>query len=294
MLFIVSALTLFGLVLGSFAGAQVWRLRARQLEEDKRAGQQVSAKEYARLKGVLRPFGDDRSMCLHCHHALRWYDLIPLISWLLLRGKCRYCRAHIGLLEPLVELGMAATFAASYVWWPFALDAPLEWIRFALWLLACVAMGILFVYDAKWSLLPFVVNITLIVIGVAFFAISLYLTPFGLNEWLSFAGAVALLAGLYYVFSIPGWVGLGDSILGLGLAVLLMSWDRAFLALFIANLVGCLALIPLAISRKLSRGAHIPFGPFLILGTLISFLWGTQLIAAVFDWSGALLNPFMV
>ncbi|MEO5948932.1 MAG: hypothetical protein ABIP74_00860, partial [Candidatus Saccharimonas sp.] len=120
------------------------------------------------------------------------------------------------------------------------------------------------------------------------------ITPLTPVEWWSVIGGIGILSGLYYIFSLPGWVGLGDSILGLGLALLLMSWDKSFVALFIANLLGCFMLLPLAFQRKLARGAHIPFGPFLILGTIAAFLWGTQLIATVFDWSNMLVNPFMV
>ena len=294
MLFIAWCLGAFGLVFGSFAGAQVWRLRARQIQEDEAAGEKVSKKESRSLKALVRPLSHDRSMCLHCHHELRWYDLIPILSWLSLGGRCRYCRKRIGYLEPLVELGLATVFVLSFLYWPYALDAPLQWARFALWLIVCVLMTILFVYDAKWSLLPFSINLGLIVTSVLFLVVSLCITPFGLPEWMSLGGAVMLLAGLYFVLSLRGWVGLGDSILGLGLALLLMSWEKAFLTLFLANLFGCVMLVPLAISHKLSRGAHIPFGPFLILASLIGFLWGSQLIAAIFDWSGLILNPFMV
>jgi len=294
MLVAVAILTTLGLVFGSFVGAQVWRLRARQLEDDKKSGEQVSHKEYLQLHGLLRPLGQDRSMCLHCQHELKWYDMVPLLSWLTLGGKCRYCRHRIGATEPLLELGLAGVFVLSYLWWPHQLENPLEWVRFGLWLTVCVLMAILFVYDTKWSLLPFSINVSLIAVSATFLVVSMLIAPFGANDWWSLLGGVAILSGLYYIFSLPGWVGLGDAILGLGLALLLMSWDRAFLALFVANLLGCLMLIPLALRGKLARGAHIPFGPFLIVGALIAFLCGPHLITVIFDWSGMLINPFMV
>jgi leader peptidase (prepilin peptidase)/N-methyltransferase len=155
-------------------------------------------------------------------------------------------------------------------------------------------MGILFIYDAKWSLLPFGINVGLVAVAAAFLGVSILITPFEVLQWLSLAGSVMILAGLYLIFSVMGWVGLGDSILGLGLALMLMSWERSFLALFLANLLGSLSLIPLALRRKLKRGTHIPFGPFLITATFISLLWGPLIIAAVFDWSSALMNSLMV
>lgn len=288
-------LVVLGMVLGSFIGAQVWRLRAKQLVQDKAAGESYSSREYARLVELTKHHGtDDRSRCLACKHTLAWYDLIPLLSWLSLGGKCRYCRKPIGSMEPMIEIGMAVIFVLSYIYWPFALSSPLDWLRFCLWLVACVLMGILFIYDAKWSLLPFGINVGLVAVAAAFLGVSILITPFEVLQWLSLAGSVMILAGLYLIFSVMGWVGLGDSILGLGLALMLMSWERSFLALFLANLLGSLSLIPLALRRKLKRGTHIPFGPFLITATFISLLWGPLIIAAVFDWSSALMNSLMV
>jgi len=291
---VIITLVMLGLVFGSFAGAQVWRLRAKQLETDKLAGEKVSPKEYRQLHGLLRPFRKDRSMCLHCQHELQWYDMVPLLSWLSLGGACRYCRHRIGGMEPLVELGLATAFVTSYLYWPYQLVSALEWVQFGVWLIACILMAILFVYDAKWSLLPFAINVGLVAVSVVFVIVHVAITPFASLDWWSLVGGIGILSGLYYIFSLFGWVGLGDSILGLGLALFLGGWDKAFLALFIANLLGCVMLIPLAMKHKLAHGAHIPFGPFLILGALIAFLWGPDLMVAIFDGSGMLINPFMV
>ena len=294
-LMIVILLGAGGLVLGSFAGAQVWRLRAKQLLADKAAGEAYDAKEYKKLSGLSKQHGaQDRSCCLACGHQLAWYDLIPLISWLSISGKCRYCHKSIGYMEPLIELGTAATFMLSYLYWPFGLSSGLEWLRFALWLIACVLMAILFVYDAKWFLLPFRINVALIAVGVLFLLVTVLIAPFGGAQWLSLLGAIAILAGIYYVFSLFGWTGLGDSILGLGLAVLLMTWDKAFLTVFLANLLGTLMLVPLMARGKVQRGMHVPFGPFLITAAIITFLWGPLIIATALDWSSVLMNSLMV
>lgn len=289
-------LAVLGLAFGSFAGAQVWRLRAKQLVEDKAASEPYDAKEYKKLVVLTKHHGmDDRSRCLVCGHTLAWYDLVPLVSWLSVAGKCRYCRTPIGVMEPLVELGVAATFVLSYLYWPFALATPLEWVRFGLWLVAVVLMAILCIYDTKWSLLPFGVNLAFVAVGLAFFITNITLGgTFDMGQWWSLVGAVAILAGLYFLFSLAGWVGLGDSILGLGLALFLMYWELAFVTLFLANLLGCFALIPLAMRRKLKRGAHIPFGPFLIVGATVSLFLGYDLITWALGGSGALLNSLML
>lgn len=289
---LIVVLGVLGALLGSFAGAQVWRLRAHQLVEDKREGEKVDAAELKRLKVLLRPALQDRSECLHCHHQLVWYDLIPVVSWLSLRGKCRYCRQPIGVTEILLEVGLAAVFVGSYFLWPYALDSTLHIAGFAVWLIACVVMAILFVYDAKWSLLPFVINIALIGVGVLF-QVIMVASGVSIDVW-SLVGGIVLLGGLYLMFSLFGWVGMGDGILGVGLALLLGKWQYAFLALFIANLLGCFMLIPLYARRELHRHARIPFGPFMILGALIVMLFGSWLLVMIFGPTGYLQNMLML
>ena len=106
---LIAILAVLGALLGSFAVAQVWRLRARQLVIDERDGEPVDKAELRRLRGLLRPVTGDRSECLHCHHQLAWYDLLPVVSWLSLSGKCRYCKAPIGTTELLAEVFLAMT-----------------------------------------------------------------------------------------------------------------------------------------------------------------------------------------
>ena len=94
------ALVLFGVCLGSYAAATVWRLRAKQLQADKALKEPYDKKEYKRLEKLMgKKTFQDRSMCLECGYELKWYDLIPVISWLSLRGKCRSCKHFIGWFE---------------------------------------------------------------------------------------------------------------------------------------------------------------------------------------------------
>ena len=279
-------------MLGSFAGAQVWRLRAHQLVEDTREGEEVDTAELKRLKGLVRPALQDRSECLYCHHQLAWYDLIPIVSWVSLGGKCRYCRRPIGITEILLEVGLALVFISSYLLWPYTLNSVLHIAGFVVWLVACVIMTILFVYDAKWSLLPFMMNVALVIVGMLFQMI-LFISDIHVDVW-SLIGGTILLGGLYLMFSIFGWVGIGDGILGVGLALFLGRWQYAFLALFIANLLGCFMLIPLYARRELHRHARIPFGPFMILGALVVMLFGAWLLAMIFGPTSYLQNMLML
>ena len=281
-IFICSVLTIFGLILGSFAGATVWRLRARQLVEDKEAGEEYDKKEYKQLLPLTKATTkSDRSRCLHCHHQLAWYDLLPLVSWIGLRGKCRYCHQRIGHMEPLIEIGMALFFVGSYLLWPEALDSTLSIAQFVLWLVAGVLLAILFVYDLKWFLLPNQAMFPLVGVGVIMAILHVASAPDAVNALFDLAGAVAILSGLYYVLwkiSKGAWIGFGDVKLGLALALLLGQWQLAFFALFTANLIGCLIVIPGMMSGKVTRTTRIPFGPLLILGTIIAWFAGPPII----------------
>jgi len=276
------ALVLSGLCLGSFAGASMWRLRARQLVQDKSDGEHINSNEYEHLKKLTKvSIFSDRSRCLNCSYVLRWYDLIPLVSWLSLGNRCRKCRTKIGYLEPLIEIGIAAFFVLSYMFWPYPLNNGLEIARLVLWMIAGVGLAILFAYDAKWFLLPDRLNFMIIVIG-AFSALTVVLgAQDKLGTLLGVVGSVLALSGLYwalYMISRGRWIGLGDVKLGLGLALLLADWRLAFIALFAANLIGCFIVLPAMIMGKLKRNSHVPFGPLLIIGFVIAGLVGNYLV----------------
>jgi len=275
--FIYVALVLFGATLGSFAAATVWRIRARQLVADKAAGEEYDKKEYKRLKKIIASPLNDHSQCLHCSYKLKWYDLVPIVSWLSLRGRCRNCKAPIGWFEFLMEIGVAAYFVLSYAFWPGGVETGLSIAHFVLWLVAGVVMAILFAYDTKWFLLPDKLNIALAVVGLGIVGVTAAETNDLTGTLLSALGSVAILSGLYgalYLVSKGRWIGLGDVKLGVGLALILVDWQLALTALFLANFIGCLIVIPLLATKKLSRNAHVPFGPLLIAGTILAFFLG--------------------
>ncbi|MGB3008809.1 MAG: prepilin peptidase [Candidatus Saccharimonadales bacterium] len=256
----VIALFFLGLCFGSFVNALVWRLRHN------------------------RDFVSERSECPRCHHQLSWNDLLPIVSWLWLKGACRYCRKPISWQYPLVEFVTAVLFVVSYYAWPLTLITSADWLYFGLWLFALVIMVALAVYDALWYELPDKLTASLAVVAVAMVAVQmLFIQQTSLTGAVVYVVASLLpIAGLYgvlYLVSNKQWVGLGDVKLGVGLG-LILGWELALLAVFIANAVGLLAVIPGLLSRKLSRKSNIPFGPFLIIGAYLSFLFGRVLI----DW----------
>lgn len=248
-----------GAIFGSFAGAVTWRIKKK--------------KDFVR----------GRSECEHCHHELAPLDLVPVFSWLGLRGKCRYCRKNIGASTLLVELGLGVAFLLSYVAWPLGFDGVLSGILFGLWLVVLVMFAILFLYDLRWTLLPDKVVFPLIAVSLLFFVGRMVLGGTSLvPALLELCYAIAPIAGLYgvlYFASNGKWVGFGDVKLGVALG-LLLGWQGALVALVLANVLGLLFVLPGLVSRQLNRSSRVPFGPFLMLATCIAFLYGQYLVEA--------------
>lgn len=300
-LLVLCITALLGLVLGSFAGAQVWRLRARQLVQDKAEGVEYDKAEYKRLNELTKhKTSEDRSRCLSCHHTLAWYDLLPLVSWMSTNGKCRYCKKPIGWFEPLIELGTAVTFVIfSYVWISMVGTSTVALLLLALWLVALTMLIILFVYDLKWFLLPDVIMFPLIGLSVVITLLTIILINHGMNGGTTLVSAVAsvgILGGLYFalwVFSKGLWVGFGDVKLGVALGILLIDWKLALLTLFLANLIGTLVVLPGLLTGKMSRKTQVPFGPFLIIGFFVSMVAGHSLLDGYMSFS-SWLSSFML
>ncbi len=278
---IAGALLLLGVVLGSFAGAQVWRVRARQLRTDKQTGHPYDKHEWRQLRVLLQgTVRDDRSRCLQCGHVLAWYDLLPVASWLSTGGRCRYCQQFIGWFELVMELVLGVGLALSYLVWPWAL--PASSLLFAVWVVVALVLMILAAYDAKWQLLPDPLNYGLMVLG-ALFVLVRVMTLHDI-DFVSLTGAVALLAGLYgglYAISRGAWIGFGDVKLCVGLALLLGDWRLAFMTLFFSNMLGCIIVLPGLVRGQLNTRSQVPFGPLLIIGCVISLLFGGHILRAL-------------
>jgi prepilin signal peptidase PulO-like enzyme (type II secretory pathway) len=136
-------------------------------------------------------------------------------------------------------------------------------------------------YDAKWFLLPSKLNYAVVGLGVAYATIVVLTSSTQIETLLSVVAGAGILSGIYAILHFVSkgrLIGFGDVILGLGLALLLADWRLAFIALFAANVVGCLVVIPGVIAGTLKRTSHVPFGPLLIAGWLIAGLWGTYII----------------
>lgn len=273
-------LWLLGAVFGSFVGAQVWRLRLRGFIAGDLEPGELSSTESKKLQRIKPKIGaTDRSRCLECGHQLAWYDLLPVVSWLFLRGRCRYCRRSIGWTEFLLEVSLGFAFVGSFLFWPFALTTFVDIVLLGLWLVGLVLAAVLFVYDLKWFILPDRINIAYALIGLSY-AITALLAGVADSSW-SVVGAIVIMSGLYlalYFISSGRWVGFGDVKLGVGLGLFLLDWQLAVVAIFLANLIGTIVITPLLITKKLTRSSIVPFGPFLLIGTFIAVLFGKQFV----------------
>ncbi|HVX47980.1 MAG TPA: prepilin peptidase [Candidatus Saccharimonadales bacterium] len=253
---IIAILAVVGLVLGSFINALVWRTH----------------------EGLSVAHG--RSMCPHCKHTLGAADLVPVLSWLMLRGKCRYCKKPISAQYPLVELATGGLFVASYIWWPEAFSNPQKAV-FVLWLIILTGLIALAVYDLKWFLLPnrLIYPVAMIAIVQAAVAIADAGSPG--TALLNTVLGLIVGGGIFYVLfqvSKGKWIGGGDVKLGALLGLIVATPGRAILFIFFGSLLGSLVSAPLLARGDLKRTSVIPFGPFLIIGGIITVLFGGDIL----------------
>lgn len=257
MIITLIALTVLGLCFGSFVNALVWRLHTG------------------------RDWVKERSQCPKCHHQLASKDLIPLVSWLALGGRCRYCHKPISKQYPLVELAMAVVFVLSYVFWPADLAGGEARLQLATWLAASVGLMALLVYDSRWQLLPSrILYPTLAIAAAGRLADILIYKPDIMGALVDWALALAVGAGVFWlIFHISKgqWIGYGDVRLGLVIGTLVIGPVEAAATIFLASLIGSLVMIPMLLSGHKQMTDRLAFGPFLIVATWLVVMAGDRL-----------------
>ena len=212
------------------------------------------------------------SRCPGCSRRLTALDMIPIFSWLALRGRCRTCGEHIPSRVFWVELITAATFAGLYL--HFGFTATL-WVSL---LYACFTI-VIFVIDMEHQIILNNILIAAVAIPVV---VSLFHSqvPLAPNLLHALIGGVAgfLIFLIVYIVS-RGGMGEGDVKLG-AFAGLVTGWPNIIAAVIMSWILGGLVAIGLLLLRRKGRREAIAFGPFLALTTFITFLWGTRII----DW----------
>jgi leader peptidase (prepilin peptidase)/N-methyltransferase len=237
-------LALLGLSVGSFLNVVAYRL--------------------PRGESLLWP----RSHCPKCGHTLAARDLIPILSFLWLRGRCRFCRAPIPLRYPAVELGTGSFFVvAGLVFGP-------TWQ-----LLRTLVLGSLFIAASLIDLDTMVLPDAFTLGGTAL-ALLLPPGPRPVYLWGALVGFGLLL---FIAWASRGGMGGGDVKLGLALGAFL-GWPNVLIALFLAFFLGAAAGIALILAKRKRRSDHVPFGPFLVVGSLGTSLWGTKLLQLYLEY----------
>ena len=274
----------YGLIFGSFINALVWRLH----EQNKRRPQTARLQSKKAKQKPQQPAASSqqlsilhgRSMCPNCRHTLAAKDLVPVLSWLSLKGRCRYCRKPIAAQYPIVELITGLLFVVFYLGWPFSLSG-LHLVWFLYGLVYIVFFVALAVYDFRWFLLPDRLVFPLIAISASQVLLtSVWQGSLGVL-WMPLMGA-ALYFGLFwllYQLSDGKWIGGGDVKLALALGLIAGSPLKAMLALFIASLLGTLVSLPQILGGKRGLKQHIPFGPYLLVGAFVVMVWGGRLVS---------------
>jgi len=239
-------LALLGLIVGSFLNVCIYRLPRRE--------------------SVNWP----GSHCTACNRPLSWYENVPIISWLVLRGRCRTCGERISVLYPLVELITGALFVAGYAIYGWT---PMLAVRLAF---AC-AMVVLFAIDLRHHLLPNVITVPGIVIG---FLLSLFLPPgwkASLIGLIAGGGVLFVIAEGYYRLRGVEGLGMGD-VKMLSMIGAFLGWKLMLVTLILGSFAGSLIGVGVIALGRGGMKAALPFGTFLAVGALTAAVVGDPLV----------------
>ncbi|MCX6806956.1 MAG: prepilin peptidase [Candidatus Berkelbacteria bacterium] len=236
---------ILGLLFGSFLNVVILRLEKEE-------------------KGIF----NGRSKCPKCNKVLSWYELIPIISFILQGGKCRNCKKSISWQYPLVEFLTGFVFAILYWKFGFSFSSP------TLFALSSVLI-VLFVSDLRTQTIPDIIAY----IGIGLAVVYVLLNPLS-SMFYALIGAV--IAGGFFAFLVliskETWMGQGDIKIGIIMG-LILGYPNVLVALFIAYFFGALVGIFLIITKKKTMRSSVPFGPFLILATFATMFYGEQIIS---------------
>jgi len=255
---IIFIFIVFGLVIGSFLNVVIFRFAADE-------------------SGIIA----GRSHCVSCNHELSWHDNIPVVSYIALRGKCRYCRQKISIQYPLVEALTACIFGVVGV---VAAQSGLQGVALVVGVLNAgifAAMIVVFVYDLKYMEVPMIAIYVAIALAISVMLMKDVNTSFGSESGSIFqstlflhsiAGVVcfAFFFGLSFV-SGETWMGYGDGFIALVIGLFLGPM-ASFIAIMIAVTAGALIGSLMMLMQGKTLKTAIPFGPYLVGGMFTSYV----------------------
>ncbi|KKT47761.1 MAG: Type 4 prepilin-like protein leader peptide-processing enzyme PilD [Parcubacteria group bacterium GW2011_GWC2_44_17] len=236
-----------GLSIGSFINALVYRLHEK------------------------KPIVNDRSACPLCDHRLLWHDLIPLVSFAMLRGRCRDCHKRISWQYPLVELLTGIAFIFPFTRYSLLVTDYGAIISY--YLFVCILL-VIFAYDLRYMLIPDSISIP--VIGIVFF-IQTINHNLPITSYLVSALAASGFFLAQFLVSKGRWIGGGDIRLGF-LIGLMLGWPVIVAVLMFAYILGTVITLPLVLLRRQTMKSQIPFGVFLTTSTIVGMMWGREIV----------------
>ena len=277
--FLLFCVSLIGLVVGSFLNVVVYRLPL-MMERD----WQSNCREYLELPEVEKndvrfDLARPRSRCPHCGHSIRAWENIPLISYLLLRGRCSECKTPISLRYPLVEL--ATALLSILVAWRFGFSWTTVTTLALTW--ALIALSLI---DFDRKLLPDSIVLPFLWLGLILSLFDIYT-----DSHSSLIGAAAGYISLWSIFHLfklitgKEGMGYGDFKL-LALFGAWLGWQYLLQIVLLSSIVGAVVGIGLILFRGRDRNIPIPFGPYLATAGWISLLWGEQINRFYLTWAG--------
>lgn len=271
-------LGLLGLLVGSFLNVVIHRLpRMMELRWAAECAELHRKPDDAQSAPAAEPFNlmVPRSRCPHCGHQIRWFENIPVVSYLALRGRCADCRAPISMRYPFIELLNAALFA--WCGWRWGLGpTALAWCGFAAAVLSLAAI------DWDTTLLPDDITLPLTWAGLC--GAALGLTGVGLTDalWGAVGGYLSLWL-VYWGFKLATGkegMGYGDFKLFAALGAW-FGWTALIPMILMASVIGAVVGIAMKVFSQLREGGYVPFGPFLALAGLTALFFGPSSILAV-------------
>lgn len=276
----LSAIALFGLVglcIGSFLNVVIYRL-PKILEAQFEAALH-EPRESQSSQELLMTLSTPASRCSHCGHLIRWFENIPVLSYVFLRGNCSACHAPIGIRYPFIELLTGLCFAyAAWRWYVpqagwFSLMTPLCYAGFGAALLALSAI------DWDTTYLPDDITVPLVWAGLCAAALGWLPTA---TVYSALAGAVfgyLSLWSIYWIFKlITGREGMGYGDFKLFAAIgAWLGWQGLIPVILVAASLGAMVGIVLKLSKREREGGYVPFGPFLAFGAALELITQWQL-----------------
>jgi|SRR5262245_60678342 len=232
----------FGLIIGSFCNVVIYRLPTGE--------------------SIIRP----GSHCRLCSAPLRPWDNIPLLSYLLLRGRCRSCKGRISLRYPCVELACGALYVL--LWYKFGLN-----ILFVIYALLTSTLLVVALIDLDHKIIPNTITLPGILLGLGLSLWALPITPL--------ASLIGLVAGglFFYLVAVVSKGGMGGGDIKLiAMIGAFLGWQGAFFTILTGALMGSVVGVGLMLLGKKGRKDKVPFGPFLSFGAIVFTLVGHDLI----------------